>query len=627
MNRNEQWLKYYELAKKYFEYHGNLIIPQNFVTKNGYEYDADGMKLGMWLNGQRERYNKGEMGKQKIELLSFFQENFTMSNNDQIWMKNYELAKIYYEHYCNLKIHHLFITNNGYEYDKDGTKLGHWIANKRVNFSKGKLSDKKIELLKEIGMIFNNVRENEWNNNYELAKAYYEHFGNIRIPTRFKTKNGYEYDDNGYKLGEWLHTQKHYCREGIIDEERKLLLKEIGVIVKFGTKTRWEHNYELAKAYYEHHGNLLIHRDFKTNNGYEYNEHGFSLGKWLHTQRFLYSKKKLDKKYEELLKQIGMKFVLLDRSAGWDKYYKLAKLYFEYHQNLDVPVKFKTLNGYEYDESGEALGSWVNRQKNLYKNGKLSEDRKKQLEDIGMYYDGNYKRFEEICELVKIYFEHYGDYNIPQQFKTNNGYEYDENGFSLGQWLNNQKISYKYQSLSEKRIKKLEEIGIDFLIGFQQKYELAKIYFSYYGNLMVPVNFKTTDGINYDENGINLAIWVINLRQRFKKQTLSTEKYNCLNNIGMVWELRRKLKEIHNICSQYNIDIEINKNVLESISYSELVSKINYLNEIGSPICDNEGVLHEIFSMCNVNMEIKYGIDLNGLITNYFLKEKKRKRG
>ena len=208
----KEWLKYYELAKKYFEYHKNLIIPQNFVTKNGYKYDADGMKLGMWLNSQRERFHKGELGKQKIELLSFFQEHFTVSNNDQLWMKNYELVKKYYEHYGNLKIHHLFITKNGYEYDKDGTKLGHWIANQRVNFSKGKLSDKKIELLKEIGMIFNNVRENEWNNNYELAKAYYEHFGNIRIPTKFKTKNGYDYDDNGYKLGEWLHTQKHFFR-------------------------------------------------------------------------------------------------------------------------------------------------------------------------------------------------------------------------------------------------------------------------------------------------------------------------------------------------------------------------------------------------------------------------------
>ena len=39
---------------------------------------------------------------------------------------------------------------------------------------------------------------------YNLAKAYYEHHGNLEIPARFKTINGYEYDENGINLGYWI---------------------------------------------------------------------------------------------------------------------------------------------------------------------------------------------------------------------------------------------------------------------------------------------------------------------------------------------------------------------------------------------------------------------------------------
>lgn len=68
-------------------------------------------------------------------------------------------------------------------------------------------------------------------------------------------------------------------------------------------------SYNLAKIYYEHHGNLRIPSSFKTINGYEFSETGITLGAWIYSQRKHYEKKELGKippNQIQLLEQIGM---------------------------------------------------------------------------------------------------------------------------------------------------------------------------------------------------------------------------------------------------------------------------------------------------------------------------------
>ena len=72
---------------------------------------------------------------------------------------------------------------------------------------------------------------------------------------------------------------------------------------------KWKEKYELEKAYYEHNNNLKIPRNFKTKNGYEYDEKGINLGGWIKTQRQAYSgigSSKITEDQIRLLKEIGM---------------------------------------------------------------------------------------------------------------------------------------------------------------------------------------------------------------------------------------------------------------------------------------------------------------------------------
>ena len=147
----------------------------------------------------------------------------------------------------------------------------------------------------------------------------------------------------------------------------------------------WDNKYELAKIYYEHYGNLEIPIRFKTTNGIEYDENGIALGRWIGTQRQAYQGKGTNKITEEQIKkleQIGMRFETYDKSGVWNEKYNLAKMYYEHYGNLEVPVKFKTTNGIEYDENGIAIGEWLKCQRRTYqgkRSYKIIEERIKKL--------------------------------------------------------------------------------------------------------------------------------------------------------------------------------------------------------------------------------------------------------
>ena len=70
-------------------------------------------------------------------------------------------------------------------------------------------TSEKGQLLAQIGMIWNIRNIVSFEEMYEYAKKYYEHYGNLEVPQKFITNNGYEYAENGkIKLGKWIATRR-----------------------------------------------------------------------------------------------------------------------------------------------------------------------------------------------------------------------------------------------------------------------------------------------------------------------------------------------------------------------------------------------------------------------------------
>lgn len=302
------------------------------------------------------------------EMLRYVSDRLTMT-----WEDYYELAKAYYEHHRNLEIPFRFKTNDGCNYDENGiVGLGHWIRNQRTQYFN--LSEKRQQLLKSIGFVLNAIEE-QWKKMYELAKIYYNHYENLLIPNSFKTTNGYEFDENGVRLGAWVRSQREaFQGKGttVLNESRIDLLKKIGMVFENIRTDQWMQYYNLAKIYYEHHGNLNIPFNFRTTNGYDFDEKGIALGAWITRQRQSYkgsNNSSLTDDRRILLESIGMIFDV--HAKQWIDSYNLAKIYYEHHGNLRIPSSFKTINGYEFSETGITLGAWIYSQRKHYEKKNL----------------------------------------------------------------------------------------------------------------------------------------------------------------------------------------------------------------------------------------------------------------
>ena len=311
----------------------------------------------------------------------------------------------------------------------------------------------------------------------------------------------------------------------------------------------WEDYYDLAKAYYEHHGDLEIKQTFKTNNGYEQSENGtINLGQWIERQR-----RRITPESEQgkKLLQIGMRFKNIRNRLIWEEMYNYAKKYYEHHSDLEVSAKFKTNNGYEYDENGTInLGQWIFTQR---KTLKQESKRRQKLLQIGMRFENKIKilSWEEMYNYAKKYYEHHGDLEVSAKFKTNNGYEYDENGtINLGTWIFRQREKVIPES---ERGQKLSQIGMRFenkYLSWEEMYNYAKKYYEHYGNLEVPAKFKTNNGYVRSKDGIiNLGYWISSQRQRTSLESKHGQK---LLQIGMRFENKYlSWEEMYNYAQKY----------------------------------------------------------------------------
>ena len=218
------WEDKYNLAKAYYEHHGNLEVQLKFKTINGYEPDENGITLGRWISYQRQAYKEKKITPERIKLLEAIGMRFETIDRDDEWMKNYNLAKAYYEQHGNLEI------SSEYRKTLEGQRLYEWITRQRQAYKgqgETKITQEKIILLKKIGMRFENKNPmDEWMKNYNLVKAYYDQHGNLEMSPEYKKT------PEGQRLYEWIDRQRQaYQGTGNfnITKEKIELLEKIGV--------------------------------------------------------------------------------------------------------------------------------------------------------------------------------------------------------------------------------------------------------------------------------------------------------------------------------------------------------------------------------------------------------------
>lgn len=343
-----------------------------------------------------------------------------------------------------------------------------------------------------------------WDVYYASAKQYYKENGNLEVPARYIT-------EEGYALGSWLNNQKA-IHKGIIvgklTEDQIQKLDSIGMIWD-SLDYFWKQNFRLAKEYYLAHGNLDVPTNFKSKDG----KH---LGNWILRQRQLYKSNSLTDEQIKKLDSIGMDW--MDRvDRVWENGFIEAKNYSEEYGNLSVPKNYRSKTNYP-------LGIWLQRQRSLYKNNKISEDRIKRLTDVGMNW--NPDNWESRFNLVKQYYEEHGNINISQKEVIQ--------GVWLGKWIVSQKKAMQEGKLTHEQIEMLKTLPME-EVGRKDNrwwsmYEEAKKYYLEFGNLNIPMDYLTS-------SGKKLSDWIIRQRRNYRLGKMPSEHKEKLDEIGFIWDL------------------------------------------------------------------------------------------
>ncbi len=372
-----------------------------------------------------------------------------------------------------------------------------------------------IDEVRDCRRLFETLQEtlsSSWNMFYAAAKEFYESHGHLEVPKRYKTANQ-------LSLGAWITTQRRVKQgkvSGILTENQITQLDALGMIWRNPLELRWEKNFSEAQQYYQKVGNLRVPVNYVT-------EKGFPLGRWICNLRQLRAQGKMTIQQIELLSSIGMIWGELDYL--WEKNYQAALDYYLAHGHLQVSCNHVTPDGF-------ALGRWIARLRLIRKGrisgaAKLTKEQIRRLDAIGMVWGNQHdNKWEQMYAEAKRYALAHGSLDVPNSYVT-------EGGVQLGKWIYRQRIAREQATISEKRMAKLNALGMVWIRdSWEERYLWAKQYYEEFGHLQIPQDYKT-------KTGLWLGKWLYEQRMiykgKYKGKALSQEQIARLEAIGMNW--------------------------------------------------------------------------------------------
>lgn len=281
-----------------------------------------------------------------------------------------------------------------------------------------------------------------------------------------------------------------------------------------------------------------------------YTFEGVAVGRWLENQRLVRAGKKngrLTAEQVARLDKIGMNWKKRLELA-WENGWASARRYRDSHADLLVPVHYKDKNGF-------ALGEWIVYNRQRYLGGNLTQNRIERLEAIGMVWSTSNDLWEQNYAAATQYYLEHGDLEVPIKYETSSG-------FGLGVWLGAQRAAHKAGELPQEQVERLDALGMDWTNRNDRKwmslYDVAAAYYHEHGNLNVPSEYVTPDGVL-------LGKWVARQRYAYLNPDRSSarvtpERKALLDKLGMVWEKYDPWQERYDLALAYKTehgDLEI----------------------------------------------------------------------
>lgn len=308
-------------------------------------------------------------------------------------------------------------------------------------------------------------------------------------------------------------------------------------------EARWEVLCQAAADAAAKEGTLELPRSYTIHSG-------VPVGKWLELQRQVQAGQRpgrLTAEQAAKLEKLGIRWNHR-LEAAWEKGFASAQKYRTEHSDLLVPVRYRDKNDF-------ALGEWIVYNRQRYLGGNLTQNRIERLEAIGMVWSTSNDLWEQNYAAATQYYLEHGDLEVPIKYETSSG-------FGLGVWLGAQRAAHKAGELPQEQVERLDALGMDWTNRNDRKwmslYDVATAYYHEHGNLNVPSEYVTPDGVL-------LGKWVARQRYAYLNPDRSSarvtpERKALLDKLGMVWEKYDPWQERYDLALAYKTehgDLEI----------------------------------------------------------------------
>lgn len=308
-------------------------------------------------------------------------------------------------------------------------------------------------------------------------------------------------------------------------------------------EARWEVLCQAAADAAVKEGTLELPRSYTIHSG-------VPVGKWLELQRQVQAGQRpgrLTAEQAAKLEKLGIRWNHR-LEAAWEKGFASAQKYRTEHGDLLVPVRYRDKNDF-------ALGEWIVYNRQRYLGGNLTQNRIERLEAIGMVWSTSNDLWEQNYAAATQYYLEHGDLEVPIKYET-------PSGFGLGVWLGAQRAAHKAGELPQEQLERLDALGMDWTNRNDRKwmslYDVAAAYYHEHGNLNVPSEYVTPDGVL-------LGKWVARQRYAYLNPDRSSarvtpERKALLDKLGMVWEKYDPWQERYDLALAYKTehgDLEI----------------------------------------------------------------------
>jgi hypothetical protein len=173
--------------------------------------------------------------------------------------------------------------------------------------------------------------------------------------------------EDGYRLGQWVSTQREAHRAGRLSADRAGRLEAVpGWDWRTGFAADWDEGYAHLQRFAERERHASVPKSHE--------EDGYQLGQWVQTQRTAHRRNQLPAERSARLEELPG-WTWNTKDAAWEQAFLLLDRFAARKGNTRVPKSY-------IDEDGFGLGLWVRNQRAVGRAGALSEDRVARLEAL-----------------------------------------------------------------------------------------------------------------------------------------------------------------------------------------------------------------------------------------------------